>query len=299
MNLRLLTAVFLALAVTSVYAQEFDCDVTIDAQQLTTEARKNLEEEFVPQLKQYINSYRWTKEGVGTEKIKCTIKILFQGMPRANHYVAQAFIGSLRPIFKTDRNTAVLRILDDNWEFDYVRFQPLTHNDFGFDPFLSFVDFYMYMILGYDFDTFGPLEGTEYFQKAVDIVGRAHGSALAGKGWDISGQSTYQRPLLVDELLNVKFRGLREAVYRYHYKGLDLLHKDPAKARQNMLAALEKIGKLIEKINQRSQTSRVFFDSKYLEIATTFLDDPDRSVFLKLARIDQAHQSTYDEYRQK
>ncbi len=298
MNFRFFAAVLLSLSVSQLFAQEFDCDVTIDAQQLSTGAREDLAD-FVPQLKQYINSYRWTKEWTGNDKIKCTINILFQGTTRQNHYVAQAFIGSLRPIYKTDRNTAVLRILDDSWEFDYLRYQPMTHNDYSFDPLLSFIDFYMYLILGYDYDSFGPLDGTPYFQKSMDIASKAQGAANAGKGWDVSGQSTYQRRVLIDELLNEKFRPFREAEYRYHYRGLDLIHKDPAKARQNMLGALEKIAKLIEKNNVRSEATRIFFDSKYMEIATTFLDDPDRAVYSKLARIDPAHQSTYDEYRAK
>jgi len=286
----------LIFSLVQLFAQEIECDVAINTQQLPAEARENLND-FAQQVKQYINSYQWTKEGLGGEKIKCSIDISFQGSPKDNHYVAQAFIGSKRQIYKSDHNTAVLRVLDDKWDFDYFRYQPLSHNDFRFDPLLSFLDFYIYLILGCDFDTYGVADGTTYFQKAMEIVNKARGSS--GTGWEFSSQSTYQRGQFVDELLNPKFRDLREAVYRYHYKGLDLLYKDPNKAKKNIFSALEKIRKLQKKINQRSLAMRIFFDTKYLEIAETFLDEPDRTIYLKLAKIDPAHQKSYEEYSLK
>ncbi len=287
------------LSVSSLLSQEIECEITIDTQQLTAEARENLVD-FLPQIKEYINSYRWTKDGIGNaEKIKCTINILFQATPRDNRYIAQAFIGSSRPIYKTDRSTASLRLLDDKWEFDYFRYQPLTHDNYRFDPLLSFLDFYVYLILGYDFDSYGPEDGTPYFQKAIEIVNKAGSVGLAGKGWDISGQATYQRGALVDELLNPKFRDLRESIYRYHYKGLDLLQKDPIKARKAIFSSLEKIDKLLDKVNRRSTATRVFFDTKYLEIAETFQQDPDKSLLDKLCKIDPSHQKAYLEAKDK
>lgn len=277
--------------------QEIDCDVTVNTQQLSAEARENLVD-FEQQIEQYINAFRWTKEDVGIIKIKLTIDIQFQAS-RDNRYFAQAFLGSLRPIHKSERNTAVIRIIDDKWEFDYVRSQPLSHNEFRFDPLLSLLDFYVYLILGYDFDTYGSMDGTPYFQKAFDIVNKARGSSAAGKGWETEGQGIYQRGQLVDELLNAKYRDLREATYKYHYKGLDNLSRDAVRARQLMLSSLEKIGKLREKINQRSLSIKLFFETKYLEIAESFLGDPDRTIYQRLNRIDPAHQKAYEDYSQK
>jgi hypothetical protein len=299
MKLWLIVAAFLLMNTSIAFAQEIEAEVTMNTQQLPAEARENLVD-FVQQVKDYINSNRWTKEGIGeAEKIKCTINILFQASPKDNSYNAQVFIGSSRPIYKSDHSTASLRILDEKWEFDYTRYQPLSHNDYRFDPLLSFLDFYVYLIIGYDFDSYGVADGTPYFQKAMEIVNKASGTAFASKGWEISGQSTYQRGQLVDELLNPKFRDLREAIYSYHYKGLDLLYKDPIKARKHILSALEKIGKLFDKVNRRSLAIRVFFDTKYLEIAQTFQQDPDKTIFNQLAKIDPSHQNTYDEYKLK
>ncbi|MBI4546562.1 MAG: DUF4835 family protein [Ignavibacteriae bacterium] len=292
----LLTCLFTVSALLD--AQEIECKVSINVEPLNAQAKENLAD-FLEQVERYINSHRWLDEDLGGEKIRTSISINFQASPRDNHYIAQVFIGSSRPIYKADRSTAVARIKDDSWEFDYVRFQSLSHNEYRFDPLLSFIDFYMYLIIGYDFDTYKANDGTPYFQKALEIVNRARGAAGAGRGWEINPQSNYTRAQLVDELLNPKFRDLRDALYTYHYNGLDLLYKNPSKARKNILAALEKVGKLQNKINQPSLAIRLFFETKHLEIADTFRNDPDQTVYARLAKIDPSHQATYKEYSQK
>jgi hypothetical protein len=281
-------------------AQEFDCQITLNDESLTAEARENLSD-FVQQLKDYVNSHKWTDENFGEDKIKCSIEIFIQGAPRDNHYVAQAFIGSQRPINRMNQNSGVLRLKDDKWEFDYIRFQPLMHDDYRFDPLLSFIDFYMYLILGSDYDTFDKAgdKGTKYLQKAFEIANKGRSAGAASTGWEPSTQTTYSRSTYVEELLNPRMRELREAIYRYHYRGLDYLNSKPDKAKQSVFAAIESIGNLQSKINQRSLTIKVFFDTKYMEIADLFLDFSDPLVYSKIVRVDPAHQSTYEEYERK
>jgi hypothetical protein len=279
-------------------AQELDCSVTFtNIETLPAEARDNISD-FIPQVEEYMNSYHWTNVDFGDDRIRCTINISFLGAPRNNHYVVKAFIGSQRPVRHTDRNTAMIRLMDDAWEFDYVRNQSLTHADYRFDPLLSFLDFYAYVILGYDFDSYKADDGTPYFQKALDIANRARG-ASAGKGWQISSQSIYSRGQLIDDLLNAKYDDVRDAVYRYHARGLDLMYKDSLKAMKNILSSLEKIGKLREKINSSILIATIFFDTKYLEIADVFVNYPDPSVYETLMKADPNHQQTYLEYAEK
>jgi uncharacterized protein DUF4835 len=292
--LPLLFLLLLAGAQSRVEAQELDCEIKYtNLEALPAAARENLSD-FLPELTQYVNSYRWTKEDLGNLKIKCTINIAFQSSPRNNHYVVQAFVGSQRPIFRLDRNTTVVRIIDGNWEFDYVHNQPLIHNETKFDALLSVIDFYMYLIVGYDFESYKAGDGTPYFQKAMDIanISRAGGGAT---GWDNPSPNVYSRGEFIDELMNARFTDFREAFYRYYYRGLDLLYKDEGRARKNIFAALEKIAKLQQKINSRTLILKAFFDTQYGEIKNDFLKDPDPDIYSKLKQIDPAHQSEYDE----
>ncbi len=280
------------------HAQGLDCDITTKQDGLPAQANEGLAD-FIPQVQQYMNGYRWTNDDLQGEKIKCRIDFIFLGSPRDNHYVVKAFIGSERPIFQGGgKSTAVLRLLDDKWEFDYIRGTPLVHNEMRFDPLLSVLDFYAYIILGYDYESYKAGDGTPFFQRASDIANRAQGSANAGPGWDYVSDNTYSRFQLINELTDPKLRDVRNAFYEYHYRGLDLLAKDEPRARKKILAALQKLGNLQEKINQRSLLIKLFFETKYLEIADVFAKDPDLTVFTQIIKIDPSHRTDYERRQQ-
>ncbi len=295
--LSILITILLFVGVPS-FAQELDCEVTIDVSNLTAEGRENLVD-FASQVKEYINSYKWTKEEFGNYKIKCNLQIFVQGVSSNNHYTAQASIGSQRPIGKTGRNTACVRILDNSWEFDYVRGQAWIHDDYRFDALFSFIDFYAYVILGFDFDSYRPFDGTKYFNKAMELVNKSRSGPGAGTTWIASSQTEYSRSQLMDDLLGPRNHDVRKAYYTYHYNGLDLLETKKTKAQANMLSAIESIGKLKEDLNQQTVLMRLFFDAKSKELAESFQGYFDRSVYEKFAKVDQAHQTTYEEYSRK
>lgn len=278
------------------FGQEIECDVTIDLTPLTTSEAKDNLSDFVQQIKTYINNHRWTQEDRTEQKISCAMNISFSGSEGEHGYQAQVFIGSQRPIYRGDRSTAVVRIMDDKWNFEYIRNQTLTHMETRFDPLLSFIDFYIYLILGYDADTYLTGGGAPYFQKAYDIVNIARGSATESKGWDYSTQGLYSRNQIIDELLNTKFQDFRKAVHIYHYRGLDSLYTEKKLPLKRIFLALDKIGKLREKINQPSIVLRTFFDTKYLEICEVFQRSADPSIYTRLGKIDPEHQKSYDEF---
>ncbi len=289
----LLLLALIALAATFAAGQELECKVTIATELLTAEARENLAD-FTFQVENYINSYRWTDEDLGGEKIALTINISFQGSPKQNTYTAQAFIGSQRRVYNSEKNTAVLRVMDDQWEFAYQPNKQILHDETLFDPLLSFLNFYAYVVIGLDFESYQMDAGLPYLEKAMNVVNTARGG---GEGWEVGNPSEYSRGGYIEELLNPSFNVIREALYRYHYRGLDLLYHDEAKAKRNMMAALDKIGTLTIKMIRPSQVVRIFFDTKYLEIAETFKGYSDPEVFTRLMNIDPAHRQTYEDAR--
>lgn len=275
--------------------QELECTVTISTELLTAEARENLAD-FATRIQDYVNSYRWTNEDLGGEKIAWAMNISFQGSPRQNRYTAQAFIGSQRSIYRSEKNTALLRVLDDRWEFEYEPNKQLLHDESLFDPLLSFIDFYAYVVIGLDFESYQEGAGLPYLEKAMNVVNTARSG---GKGWEVGTPTTYSRGQYIDELLSAKYEDVRKAIHRYHYRGLDLLYHDGDRARRNMLRALEGIGGITARTNQPSQVIKIFFDTKFLEIAETFRTHPDRTVFTTLMGIDPAHRQTYEEARDR
>ena len=214
-----LIVVALILAVFCVPATSFgqiEAQVTANLDQITGSSRDPLVN-FAADVQRYINTNKWTTEDIGNEKIQVSITISLTATATANVYDAQFFLGSTRPVYKSEKTSAILRLFDDSWEFTYVKNQPLIHDETRFDPLTSFLNFYMYLILGYDFDSYSPpLSGTPYFQRAITICGQAQGSP---KGWDRTNPPTYSKYTFVEELLNSKFEPIRAGMFTVQLQG--------------------------------------------------------------------------------
>lgn len=275
-------------------SQQLDCTLQADYTSLGT-AQYDLLTDFADDVRGYINNNAWGEENF-PEKVRCALNIFVKGTPAENRYSAQVFIGSQRTIYNTDQSSAVVRLFDEDWEFTYIKNRPLNRSPHSFNDLTSFLDFYSYVALGYDYDTYEPGGGTPWFQKAADVanLGRASGA----KGWELK-TSSYSRVQLMDEILSPKFAQARTAVYRYHFSGLDSLSINRSHALANILKALETIGKLRKEVNPRNIYIKSFFEAKYLEIAQLFVDYPDPNIYKKLAIIDPAHQTAYEEYNSK
>jgi len=277
-------------------AQELNCDVTIDVEKIPSAQRDNLRG-FEEQVERYVNEFRWTTEDFGDEKVNCAINVNFQSASADNRYSAQVFIGSRRTIYKgndpSGGETIILRILDERWDFEYTPSRPIYHDEYQFDAIADFLDFYAYIIIGFDLDTYVELSGAPYFQKAVNLCSQASTSAF-NAGWSAQTGS-YTRAGFADEVSNVRYQAFRQALHKYHFDGIDLLATDPLTALSNMLTAIESIAELRTKVDPRSLIVRVFFDTKYMEIGESFLRFPDRAVYGRLAAADPTHSSTYQE----
>jgi len=275
-----------------VSAQEVDCTVQVNIDAVPT-TNKDLLNTFATDVKEYVSHMNWGG-GDAAEKVKCTLNIFVQTVIGENRYSAQVFIGSQRPRFNSNQSTAVVRLFDELWEFTYLRERPINHNPYTFNDLASFLDFYMYVIMGYDYDTYDRLSGTPLFQKAADIA--RMGQSSSQKGWQITTAS-FSRSQLIDEILNAKFEPVRRASWTYHFTGLDSLSTSPARAYQNMIGALESIDKVRKGADPRNLIIKTFFEAKSLELAEVFKQYPDPSIYIRLSKIDPTHQKTYEEYR--
>jgi hypothetical protein len=282
-------------------AQELNCEITVNTDNIPSAVRDNLRT-FEADIRKYLNNNRYTDEDLGGEKIDCSMTVFFLSGNADYRYSAQVIIVSQRPVYngndKSGKNTQVLRILDEKWDFSYIPNQPMNKDDYRFDPLTTFLDFYAYLVISFDLETYTELSGARYLQKALNMCNAASASAFAN-GWQAAATGTYSRFTIVDEMTNMKFQQFREAFNAYHFDGLDLLSTDSKKGMENILKAIESIADLRQKQNPRSILVRTFFDSKYLEIADLFLTWPDRGIYDRLIVADPAHQGTYDGYRRR
>ena len=183
-------------------AQELNCTVTVNYEGLAVNNRELLID-FGGVVESYMNTTQFTGEAWDGQKIDCALTIFFTGASNETDYSAQVVIVSTRPVFKSTRQTPMLTISDANWSFRYVPNQALYANQATFDPLTSFLDFYANLIIGFDWETWQELGGTQYFKKAFDILNLSVSSTYK-KGWEQSSAS-YSKWGLCNDLLNDKW----------------------------------------------------------------------------------------------
>jgi hypothetical protein len=294
----ILVIVILLLSFKPIFAQEIQSNVYCNIEQVPA-ANKDYLQDFEKRIENYINNHRWIGKNYEQDKIKVSIQIVFFAASE-NTYNAKVVFQSLRPIFdgdkKSEKTTKMIQFLDDKWEFSYQKDQAMDHEERRFDPLTSFIDFYMFIILGYDSDTYDKeLAGTPIFERAQQLCQMAAGYG-SSSGWKKVSGGSYGRWDLIEELLSPQYTPVRKAFFNYHFNGLDCKSTNSKEAFQTVIKAIEDIGNVKTMLNTGSIIIRTFFDLKYQEIADFFKDYEDKSIYTKLAEIDKTHYKTYDDY---
>ena len=273
------------------FSQELNCQVTVNIQQLSGSEFTFLRE-LEEQTELYLNERSFTEDRfLEFERIDCIIQIIFEEAITLTSFQASIVLSTRRPIYGVPQVSTVLQISDSDWQFNFAQGTPIVYDPERFDPLASVLDFYAYIILGYDYDTFSEYGGTPYFERARRIAELAESQGAIG--WtDLGGDRG--RADLIDQLLDPRMKPLRKVYYDYHYAGLDLFVTETEAARQNTLVAVESLDNLYDEIS-RQYVLDIFFTSKAEELAAIFEDSPLSSqAFELLSRIDPANLSKYD-----
>ncbi len=294
----MLVLFFLLLVRSAGRAQELNCRVTVNTDNITSADRDYLRN-FKADIERYMNSTRFTNEDLYGDKINASMSIFFTQVTGPNRYRAQVVIGSTRPIYVgndvSDSVSQVLRLMDNQWEFPYVPNQRMYYDEYSFDPLTSVLNYYAYVIIGFDLCTYKPLDGSRVFQKALNTATNGISSQFAADWQSTSG---YSRSGLAQELTNPRNQPLLQAYFTYHFNGIDILATEQRKALDNMLEAISEVYKIRQQ-NPMSLLVKMFFDAKAKEIAKDFQSYPDVSVYDKLATYDPEHREDYMDAKSK
>jgi len=248
-------------------AQELNCDVIINADQIQTTDRMVFQD-METAIENFMNGRNWTTdEFKPEERIKCSLSINLVEMPSIGSFKATVQIRSSRPIYNTNYESIIFNFADRDWAFTYVESMPLEFNQNSYTSNLtSMLAFYAYVIIGLDYDTFGDLSGEPYYQIAQVIVNNAAQSNFPG--WN-GLESTRNRFSLIEDLINQQMQTLRSGLYKYHRLGLDLFEEEPDAARKAVLEVLQSI-KVIKARYPGSIFVISFFDAKTDELVNIF-----------------------------
>src|SRR5690606_10315626 len=150
----------------------------------------------------------------------------------------------------------------------------LIYSPNRFDAFVSVLDFYANLILGYDYDTFSELGGQRYFERARAIAELARG--VNAEGWFLVGDER-TRGALITQLLDPRFEPLRRAHFAYHFGVLDHFTTEHEEAWERAMEVLASLNALYDEFNARRFATDVFFSAKHTELAALLADAPRRN----------------------
>lgn len=280
----------------SAQAQELNATVKINTQKLQT-ADPRVFATLEQTLREFLNSQKWTEDVFDNpERINCNFILTIQEERSATSFKAELAVQSSRPIYGSDQETPLLNYLDKELTFEYEQFQPLVYSKNAYNDNLSSVlSFYVYVILGLDYDSFAQLGGERYFQTAQEIVNNVPSNVTAANpGWR-SMESNRNRFWLIENLLSPRVRPLREAIYTYHRQGLDVMPENVDNGRANIAIALEQL----DKVNQaypNAMIVQLYSNAKANEIIEIFkrgtLAQQDRVIQI-MTKVDATNSAKY------
>jgi len=278
-------------------AQELNCNVQVSAQKIQGSNRQVFEN-MQRDIYEFMNNTVWTNNVFSySERIECNFLITLNDQISSDEFSGTIQIQLKRPVYNTTYNSTMLNFVDNNFRFRYVEFQPLE-----FDPtthrssLVSVLAYYTYMILGFDYDSFSPLGGTEYFQMAEKIVTNAQNAPEAGwKPYD--GSRNRNRYWLVKNVLDKEYEGIRRFIYEYSVNGLDRMESRISEARAGMVESL----KLIQTVYRNKPDPfmylvQIVIEAKSEEMinifSESFPEEKSRVVEI-LSEIDPSNKSKY------
>lgn len=257
------------------WGQKLIFDVSVVLDKLPLESQQKLVT-FQSTLADHLNNFEWNKNEY-QYPLKCSAQIFFERaltISYEDRYQARFLIS----------NNEDFQQFDKKWEFRYTSGEHLNHRG-PFHTLTGLVDFYVYLLLGNEYDKWKLLGGTRYYEKAREIVNSSRFEQLY-LGWD-------QRKKLLDEILspdNEAFRKMRV----YYYSGMYYFREnDLETARDYLLTTLSQLEDI-----PRIKTER-FFELNYLNLAQALLFLESRENYRKLIKFDPPHKSTYQEFMNK
>ena len=290
---------FLFMGANLLQGQEFLCTVQVNSQQVEG-TDKRVFENMQTAITEFVNNRKWTNyDFKPEERIECSMVINISERPSSDRFKATLNVVASRPIYKTAYNSPLLNYADKKFEFDYVEFQPMEFQENSYTSNLvSVLSYYLYMILGLDFDTFSQFGGTEFFETAENIVNAAQNSPESG--WRAS-EDQRNRYWLLENYLNNSYSEMRTFLYEYHRKGLDLMAEKTDEGRSNISQSLN----LLKSVHDNRPglfALQLIVDAKRDEIINIFKqgnprEQSDAQNIMK--EIDPANSSEYSRISQR
>lgn len=286
------------------YAQELNAKVTVISGQIKSSVDKKVFQTLQTALTNFLNSRKWTQDNYQQqEKIVCNFLLNLTKEVESNVYGAVLTIQSGRPVYNSAYMSPIINFQDNDVTFKYIEFQQLNFNDnnaSGTDPLTANLTavfaYYVYMILGLDYDSFAPRGGSQYFTKAQSIV------TNAPDGRNISGWKAFDgqrnRYWLAENFTNSKYTLLHDVYYTYYRQGMDKMYENENEARPQIMNALNALN-TINVDNPNLMGVQFFFLGKSDELAKIFKKSPPQEKSRASELLQRLDISNAERYKQE
>jgi len=271
--------VFIFIMAGSTFGQRIEARVKTTLESLPIDKKEKLAD-FADKVEHYINSNsnnRCNNEWQTDVFVDITIVPTDKSSGAEEKYSADFLI----------HNNYDQQFHDDRWTFAYQSGSTLSYNENIQDSFTSLVEFYLFMILGGEFDKWGTLAGTVYYEKARNIAEQSKfGLGRFQEGWD-------RRLDLVNFFLSDRHKPFREMV-DYYYYGISFVKNDNEKARKYITTAIKMLDKLLAN-DPDNNYAKKFISAHYIELVEVYRRARDKEPLRTLLVIDPEHETIYRE----
>ena len=271
MKLISLLSIFFVLASAPLAAaQELNCQVTFNTDQIEG-TNKQVFETLQQAVSEYMNTTVFTNaQFAANEKIDCRMFFTIKEY-KDDTFTGDLQVQSTRPVYNSSYTTTLINFKDTKLEFAYRENEPLVYSVNNMESQLTAIlNFYAFLFLAVDFDSFAPNGGEPYFERLQQIVQMAQSSGESG--WK-AFEETKNRSAVLSGFTDAATSGIRKLMYDYHRTGLDNMSVSVDKGRAAITESLSEIEK-IYKTSPMSVILSMFKDAKFDELVNIYSKAP-------------------------
>lgn len=263
---KILSLLIYALLAASAAAQELNCRVEVNSDKITG-TNKSVFTTLQEAITSYMNDTKFTAAQYSPiEKIECTLFFTIKEYD-GDKMTGDIQVQATRPAYNASYTTNLINFRDSKVEFTYSEGEPLTFNETNMESQLTAIlNFYAYMIIAIDTDSFAPRGGETAWDRVKTIVQQAQSSGETG--WRAFDDNK-NRAAVLGAYTDPSTQQLRDMVYKYHREGIDQMSVSPDKGRAAITESLETL-KNIYNVAPMSVGLSMFRDSKLDELVNVY-----------------------------
>ena len=251
-------------------AQELNCQVEFNTDQIEG-SNKSIFETLKSAVTEYMNTTKFSNAQISAnERLDCrmffTIKENNDGQMSGDLQVQLT-----RPVYNSAYTTNLINFKDTKIDFTYQEGEPLTFSETTMESQLTAIlNFYAYLFLAIDFDSFSPRGGQPFYERLASIV--QMGQSSGESGWK-AFEDNKNRSAILAAYTDASTQGLRDMIYTYHRQGLDQMATSTDKGRQNITQSLDALT-AVYSADPMSVGLSMFKDSKIDELVNIYSEAP-------------------------